>query len=129
MVAEMILMALSSLWHFILSSASLATLIGCAAVAVAVLEPKFLDAITDLRKWAIVVAVLAFSYTSIAGKFYNDGLSVKQQQWDDALARETGNGEKAHDDAERVVGPVSPDRSVLRGDPFNRNRGDAASRK
>ena len=119
----MIWTALNSLWHFIASSASIATIIGGVAVAIAILEPKQLDAITDLRKWAIVVAVVAFSYTSIAGKFYNDGLAVKQAQWDASLVKEIGNGEAARDDAERTVGPVPASRELLRGDPFNRNRG------
>lgn len=129
MVAQMIWIALDSLWHFILSSASIATLVGAGAVLIAIFEPKQLDAITDLRKWAIVVAVLAFSYTSIAGKFYNDGLGVKQQQWDDALSREIENGDAARSDAERTVGPVSSDRGVFRGDPFNLDRGKPASGK
>lgn len=123
MVAAMMLV--NSLWHFIASSASVATIIGCTALAVAIFSGNIIVrfAIPDLRKWAIVVAVIAFSYTSIAGKFYNDGLSVKQAQWDASLVKETENGEKARDDAERTVAPVSSDRRMLRSDPFNRNSG------
>lgn len=114
---------LNSLWHFVISSASLGTLVGIAAVLVAVFLPKPFDWITDLRKWAIVVAAIAFSFTAVAGKFYNDGLHVKQAQWDAALDREAGKGEKARDDAARTVGPLPSERGVLRGDPFNRNSG------
>jgi cytochrome bd-type quinol oxidase subunit 1 len=110
----MIPWALQSVWHFIASSASVATLIGCAAVAVAVLEPKFMDVITDLRKWAIVVAVIAFSYTSVAGKFYHDGLTEKQRQWDAALVKEIDGGEKARTDAEPTDG--------MRNDRWNRDK-------
>lgn len=115
-------------WHFIASSASVATLIGCGALAVAILEPKFLDAITDLRKWAIVVAAVAFSYTAIAGKFYNDGLREKQREWNAALARETVNGEKARSDAVVTIGPVPPDRSMFSGDKWNRDAGKHATK-
>lgn len=114
---------LDSLWHFVISSASLGTLVGAAATLVAVFLPKPFDRITDLRKWAIVVACIAFSFTAIAGKFFHDGLTVKQAQWDAALDREASKGEKARDDAARTVGPLSADRGVLRGDPFNRNSG------
>lgn len=112
-------------WQFILSSASIANLIGIAAVAIAVLMPSFLSAITDLRKWAIVVAACAFSYSFVAGKFYHDGLAVKQAEWDAALKRETNSGEQIRQDAESSVPPVVDDdaRRMLRGDPYNRDRG------
>jgi hypothetical protein len=125
----MILQALNSLWHFIASSASVATIVGGIAVAIAILLPKQLDWITDLRKWAVVVAVCAFGYTFTYSKGYIDGLAVKQAQWDAALSRETGDGETARSDAERTVGPVSPSRELLRSDPFNRNRGERAGSK
>jgi hypothetical protein len=116
---RMISIALNSLWHFIYSSASVATLIGYGAAAVAVLLPKQLDFITDLRKWAIVVAVIAFSYTSVAGKFYNVGLAVKQAQWDAALVREAKDGDKILKDAERDSRADTPD--SLRNDSWNRD--------
>lgn len=116
---RMIGMWFDSIWHFIASSASIATIIGGIAVAVAILEPKQLDAITDLRKWAIVAAVVAFSYTSIAGKFYHDGLAVKQAQWNEALANETAKGEQDRADAESTVRNESPD--GMRIDPRNRD--------
>jgi hypothetical protein len=112
----------NSAWHYIASSASVATLIGAAAVAVAVLLPKPLDFVTDLRKWAVVVAVCAFGYSFTYGKGYSDALGVKQSEWNSALVHETSDGEKARTDAERTVGPVSSDRRLLRSDPFNRNR-------
>lgn len=118
----MISLWLQSWVNFILSSASITTLIGGAAIVVAILLPKQLDFITDLRKWAIVVAAVALSYTSIAGKFYHDGLTEKQRQWDAALQREADTSETARADAERTIGPQSSDRSVFRDDPFNRNR-------
>lgn len=111
-----------SLWAFVFSSASIATLIGCGALLVAATLPKQLDFITDLRKWAVVVAAIAFSYTAIAGKFYNDGLAEKQRQWDEAVQREAGKSEEARADAERTIGAESSDRSLFRNDPFNRNR-------
>lgn len=113
---------LQSAWAFVASTASISTIVGGIAIAIAVLLPKQLDFITDLRKWAIVVAAVAFSYTSVAGKFYNDGLNEKQRQWDNALVSESRNGEAARTDAERTVGPVISDRSLFRDDPFNRNR-------
>lgn len=114
---------LQSLWHFLFGWPSLCILVGCAASAIAILEPKQLDAITDLRKWCLVVAVIAFSLTAIAGKFYDDGLTEKQRQWDNALAKETKQGEQAGTDAADTVGPLSTDRSLFRSDPFNRDRG------
>ena len=114
---------LNSIWQLVVSTFSIANVIGGIAVAIAVLLPKQLDFITDLRKWAIVVAVCAFGYSVVYTKGYSHGLSVKQIEWDGALVKEAGNGEKARADAERAVGPVSPDRSLLRSDPFNRNSG------
>lgn len=112
----------NTIWHFIASSASAATIVGGIAVTVAVLLPKQLDFITDLRKWAIVVAVIAFSYTAIAGKFYNDGLAVKQTEWDSAIDVEADNGEQARTDAESAVRALPAD--GMRNDPRNRdNRG------
>lgn len=118
---------LHAVWEFIASSASLSTMIGCGAIAVAVLLPKQLDWITDLRKWAVCVAVVAFSYSFVAGKFYHDGLAVKQAEWDAALAREAAQGEKARNDAVNSVGPLPSDRGMFRGDPYNRDgRTDAS---
>lgn len=110
---------LDSLWHFIWSSASIATLLGVAALAVAILEPKFMDAITDLRKWAIMVAVIAFSYNFIAGKFYHDGLSVKQAQWDSANKKTDAKAVKARTDAELSVN--GSDAGGVRDDGYDRD--------
>lgn len=109
----------NTVWQFIASSASLGTIVGGCAVFIAVALPKQLDFITDLRKWAIVVAIIAFSYTSVAGKFYNDGIAVKQSEWDAALASEIVKGEKARSDAESAVRALSPD--GVRNDPRNRD--------
>lgn len=110
---------LNSLWNFIWSSASLGTIIGSCAAAVAIFLPKPFDFITDLRKWAIVVAVIAFSFTAVAGKFYNDGLRVKQAQWDAALAKQIGIGAKARSDAERTVDDAGS--SGLPNDKYDRD--------
>lgn len=92
---------LDSLWHFVFSSASLGTIIGCVAVAIAILLPPALTVfLPQLRLYAIIVAVAAFSFTSIAGKFYHDGLAVKQAQWDAALKSTLDDGTKARRDAE-----------------------------
>ena len=118
-------MWLNSVWNFVASSASMGTLIGCAAVAVAVFSGNIIVrfAIPDLRKWAIVVAVIAFGYTAVLGKGYVHGLAVKQSQWDAALAAEAIAGDTARSDAVGTIGPMPSDRRVLRSDPFNRNSG------
>lgn len=92
-----------SLWNFVISSASISTLIGVAAAAIAILMPSWLSAITDLRKWAIVVAVIAFAHTAVAAKFYKDGLDVKQAQWDAAVQAALNTSNQARSDAERDI--------------------------
>lgn len=113
---------LNSIWNYVVSTATVSTLVGSAAVAVAVLLPKQLDFITDLRKWSIVVAVCAFGYSFTYTKGYVNGLSTKQAEWTRSLEKEAENGEKARSDAERAIGPVPSDRGLFRGDPDNRNR-------
>lgn len=77
---------LNALWQFVASSASVASLIGASAVAVAVLEPPLVSRfVPHLRIFAVYTAIAAFSYSSIAGKFYHDGLTVKQAEWDAAV--------------------------------------------
>lgn len=120
---------LQSLWGFLWGLASIDMMIGIAAVAVAVLEPKFMDRITDLRKWAICTAIIAFTFAGAIAHGYKNGLDEKQRQWDNALAREVGDGEAAHDKAVDAVGPVPASRELLRSDPFNRNRGQQPSGK
>lgn len=97
-------MTLNSIWHLLISSTSIANLIGLAAVAVAVLLPKQLDFVTDLRKWAIVVAVVAFGYSTIYMQGYSNGIHVKQSEWDASVRRATDAGEAARNRAERDVG-------------------------
>lgn len=109
-------------WHFLFGWAGIDMLIGFAAVAIAILEPKQFDAITDLRKWAICVAVVAFTLMGAIAHGYKNGFDECKRQWDAALVKETDNGETARDNAERTVGPVPASRELLRGDPFNRNR-------
>lgn len=78
---------------------SVATLIGFAALAVAIFLPKPLDWITDLRKWAIVVAVCAFGFAGLSAHYYALGLDTKQAQWD--AARVAADAAKAAQ--ERVI--------------------------
>ena len=75
--------------------------------------------IPDLRKWAIAVAVVAFSLTAIAGKYYDDGLAEKQHQWDAALALETVAGNAARSEAVATVERSTPD--SVRNDKRNRD--------
>lgn len=121
MLGWLLPMWLNSTWNFIASSASIGTLIGCAAVAAAVFSQNIIVrfAIPDLRKWAIVVAVIAFGYTAVLGKGYLHGLDVKQAQWNAALAAEAEHGEAARSDAERTVRDATPDE--LRNDGWNRD--------
>jgi hypothetical protein len=109
---------------FLWSWASVNIIVGCVAVAIAVLLPKQLDFVTDLRKWAIAVAVVAFTLAGAIAHGYKNGLAEKQRQWDAALVKEIDGGERAASDAADTVGPMSTDRSLFRGDPFNRDRGN-----
>lgn len=113
---------LSEAWHFAFGWPSVDVLIGAAAIAIAALEPPLIAAvIPDLRKWMICVAVVAFTFLSISGKYYHDGIAVKQAEWDQALAAEAANGEKARSDAVAAVSSEPPD--GMRNDPRNRDPG------
>jgi hypothetical protein len=109
------LWTLNQLWHFMLSPVPIATLIGCGAAAVAVLLPPFIAAIVpNLRIVAICVAVGAFAYISVAGKFYNDGLKVERAISDkakqDAVDRgRAARGGAASDDDSGVRDPQDVD--------------------
>jgi hypothetical protein len=46
-----------------------------------------------------------------------------RSQWNTALEKEAENGETARTDAVDSIGPLSADRGVFRGDPFNRDGG------
>lgn len=117
----MLAMALNSVWNFVFSSASLGTIVGCIAVAVAVFSGNIIVkfAIPDLRKWAIFVAVIAFGYTAVLGKGYVHGLAVKQAQWDASLNKEADDGAKILRDALRDGASDTPD--SLRNDRWNRD--------
>lgn len=116
--------ALASIGHFFFGWPSLSILVGIGALVIATLEPPIIAAIIpDLRKWSIAVAVVAFSLTSIAGKYYDDGIKERQSQWDAAVAKEAVNGDKARTDAVATVGPVPANRGVFNHDAHNRNRG------
>lgn len=120
--------ALESVGHFFLGWPSLAVIVGIVALVIATLEPAGLAAIVpDLRKTMIFVAVVAFTFTAISGKYYNDGLSEKQRQWDAAVAQEAVNGEKARAAAVASVTAELP--SSVRNDPFNRDNRKQPGRK
>lgn len=110
-------------WVYFFGWPAIATVVGCCALAIAILEPKQLDAITDLRKWAIGVAVLAFSFLPISGKYYHDGvaegIAVEQSVWDKAVDAEVDAGDEARSDAVATVHDESPD--SVRDDPRNRD--------
>jgi hypothetical protein len=111
---------LEALWHFFFGWPSVTILVGVAAVVIAVIEPPFLDAlIPNLRKFAILVAVVAFSITAIMGKYYNDGLNEIKAQVNDGLVRETAQGEAAHDNAVRTVDTAGA--RGLQNDRWNRD--------
>lgn len=111
---------LAEIWHFVLGWPAADVLVGAAAVAIAVLEPPLIAAlIPDLRKWAIAVAVVAFTFLSISGKYYHDGIAVKQAEWDAALAAEAASGAKILGDAELAARADTPD--SLRNDKWNRD--------
>lgn len=110
-------------WEFVTSWASIATLVGIAAALVVIFSGNIIVrfAIPDLRKWAIVVAVIAFSITAIAGKFFNDGLQVKQDEWDNSLTKEAEDGAAIGAEAERSVRIEPPGSRVLANDTWNRD--------
>jgi hypothetical protein len=96
-------------------------LIGCGAVAVAVLVPPIVARfIPNLRIIAICVAAAAFYSAFVAGKFYNAGLQVKQTEWDRAIDAEVDAGEAARSNAESTIRALPPD--SVRNDPWNRDR-------
>lgn len=111
----------NSIWHLVVSTFSIANLIGIAAVLAAVFSQNIIVkfAIPDLRKWAIVVAVCAFGYSAVYTKGYSDGLSVKQTEWNKALAKQIGVGSKARSDAERTVDDAAP--GGLSNDRYDRD--------
>lgn len=120
---------MQSLGAFLWSWASIDILIGCAAVAVAVIEPPWLHRlIPNLRTFAVYTAIVAFTLAGAIAHGYKNGLAEKQRQWDAALVKEVDRGEQAASDAADLVGPMSTDRSLFRGDPFNRDRGKSADR-
>jgi hypothetical protein len=104
------LWTIHELWQFILSPASLAIVVGCAAAAVAVLMPPIIAAIVpNLRVVAICVSVAAFSYVSVAGKFFNDGLKVEQALAAKAKQDAVDRGRAARDGAARDDDSGVPD--------------------
>lgn len=110
-------------WHFLFGWAGVDMLIGLAAVAVAVLVPPAVVAfIPELRKWAVCVAVVAFTLMGAIAYGYKNGSDEVRRQWDAALTREVEKGSKARADAERDV-PDATSRGVFRSDPNNRDRG------
>lgn len=114
--------AIESLWHFVFGWPAVDILVGVVALVIAALEPPIVAAIVpDLRKWAIAVAVVAFTFLSISGKFYHDGLAEKQRQWDEALAAASSQGEADRAAAVASVPADTTDRGVFSGDIYNRD--------
>lgn len=113
-------MALQSLWHFLFGWAGIDILIGFAAVAVAALMPTVVVAfIPDLRKWAIGVAVVAFTLTGAIAYGYKNGSDEKQRQWDAGLSREIVDGNEVLAGAVRDAARATPD--SVRNDRWNRD--------
>ena len=106
---------LYSLWQLVAGLFSVANIIGIAAVAVAVLEPPIVSSfVPHLRTFAIYVAIAAFSFSAIAGKYYHDGLVVKQAEWDAAVRAQV----------KKVDGAVDHARDDVSGgvrDPYDRD--------
>ena len=114
---------LEAAWHFVFGWPSVTILIGSAATAVAVfLPPTVALVMPGLRRFAVIVAVIAFSLTAIMGKYYNDGLNEIKAQVDAGLAREAVQGEAAHDDAVHAVDAAGA--GGLRNDRWNRDLRD-----
>lgn len=117
---------LSEIWHFLFGWPAVDILIGAACVAIAVLEPPIIATIIpDLRKWAIAGAVVAFTFLTISGKFYHDGIAFKQAEWDSALAKQVEQGEADRAAAVAAEPAATSDRSVFNDDPDNRDRSGA----
>lgn len=115
--------ALASIGHFFFGWPSVSVIVGIVALVIATLEPAWLASIVpDLRRTAIAIAIVAFTFTAISGKYYNDGLRERQSQWDAAVAQETVNGDAARKDAVTSIGPVPANRGVFNADSHNRNR-------
>jgi hypothetical protein len=110
---------LAEIWHFIVSWAGIDIAVGIVATAIAILEPKFMDAITDLRKWAICTAVVAFTATGLIAHGYKNGLEEKQHEWAASLEREAHDGAEILSDAERDARSDTPD--SVRNDRWNRD--------
>jgi hypothetical protein len=116
----MIANTLASIGHYFFGWPSVSVIVGVVCLVIATLEPAWLASIVpDLRRTAIAVAVIAFTFTAISGKYYNDGLRERQSQWDAAVAQETANGEKARSDA--VASVIAEPPSSVRNDRFNRD--------
>ena len=73
------------------------------------MPPVLTALLPQLRTYAIATAVVCFTISSIAGKFYHDGLSVKQAQWDAANKKTDATAVKARTDAEQSIGDTVPD--------------------
>lgn len=114
-------------FHLLFGWFGVATLIGCAAVAVAIFS-VWIDSVmpvvllpftTNLRHYAIAVAIIAFSFTAVSGRYYNEGIKIEKAKWDAAVQAAIDKGQKAHDDAEHSV-DTDPDGRLP--DNFNRDQ-------
>lgn len=83
---------LETLWHGLLSWATIYFLIGIAATLVAIFLPPWIAMfVPNLRITAVLMAIVAFFFTTVANTNYHAGLSDKQAQWD--AAREQAQAE------------------------------------
>jgi len=119
----MIWASIESIWHFIWGWATVDLIVGTVAIVIAILEPPIIAAlIPDLRKWAIAVAVVAFTFMGILAHGYQNGLAEKQRQWNEALARDIAKGEADRAAAVAAEPADTSDRSVFSDDIYNRDR-------
>lgn len=120
--------SLGSFGDLITSTFAISTLVGCGALAIAILTPAAVTRIVgpQLRTIAFAVAAAAFASSYFYGTGFNDGLVSKQSDWDKAVQLEAKRGEEIRSDVEAAVPPVVDDaaRRVLRSDPYNRDRGE-----